>query len=195
MKKIDELLNNLEMKTEEIEIKFNGESIKVKGYLPHEEKRNLVNWVISQNRRNVYTNLLDEFDLNKKFDIALVNYYTDYEFGFDYKNDRYNEIYDILNSNQFFDIIIAAIPEEEYNNLKSCLERRIEEENKYCYTISGSIKKILDQLNFSLDSTNNVLEKMNNFDLKDYDMIKELASKLGYDDSKMVLDAIENKDK
>lgn len=195
MKKIDELLNNLEIKTEEIEIKFNGESIKVKGYLPYEEKRNLVNWVISQNRRNVYTNLLDEFDLNKKFDIALVNYYTDYEFGFDYKNDRYNEIYDILNSNQFFDIIIAAIPEEEYNNLKSCLERRIEEENKYCYTISGSIKKILDQLNFSLDSTNNVLEKMNNFDLKDYDMIKELATKLGYDDSKMVLDAIENKDK
>ena len=195
MKKIDELLNNLEMKTEEIEIKFNGESIKVKGYLSHEEKRNLVNWVISQNRRNVYTNLLDEFDLNKKFDIALVNYYTDYEFGFDYKNDRYNEIYDILNSNQFFDIIIAAIPEEEYNNLKNCLERRIEEENKYCYTISGSIKKILDQFNFSLDSTNNVLEKMNNFDLKDYDMIKELATKLGYDDSKMVVDAIENKDK
>jgi hypothetical protein len=53
----------------------------------------------------------------------------------------------------------------------------------------------LDQLNFSLDSTNNVLEKMNNFDLKDYDMIKDLATKLGYDDSKMVLDAIENKDK
>jgi hypothetical protein len=43
MKKIDELLNNLEIKTEEIEIKFNGESIKVKGYLSHEEKRNLVN--------------------------------------------------------------------------------------------------------------------------------------------------------
>lgn len=193
--KVDVLINDLQVVDDIIEIKFNHQVIKVKGYLPMEEKRNLINWVISQNRRNVYTNLLDENDINKKFDIALINFYTDYDYGFDYKNDRYNEIYDILNSNNFFDIIAAAIPEQEYNYIKELLQHRVEQENKYCYTLGGSIKGILEQLSSSLDSTNNVLEKMNNFDLKDYDMVKELATKLGYDDSKMVLDAIENKDK
>lgn len=192
---IDLLLQDLTIETEEIEITFNNIPIKVKGYLPEEEKRDLVNWVISQNRRNVYTNLLDDFDIDKKFDIAIVNFYTDFEFGLNYKKMRYDEIYDILNSNHFFDVIFAAIDPDEFKYIKEMLQKRIDQENKYCYTLGGSIKGILDQVSSSLDSTNNVLDKMNNFDLKDYDMVKELATKLGYSDSKVILDAIENENK
>ena len=79
-KTISNLTKDLKVVDEILTLEFTGEKIEVSGYLPIEKKYQLVNWVVSQSRRSNITNHLNRLDLEKKFDIALVNYYTDYKF-------------------------------------------------------------------------------------------------------------------
>ena len=49
---IFDLVSNLDIKQEEVTITFNNQNIKVKSYIPFEDKRRLIQFVINQNRRN-----------------------------------------------------------------------------------------------------------------------------------------------
>lgn len=196
-KSIVELIDdNLKFENEVINITWNNQEIEVKGYISIEEKRQLIQWVIAQNRRNSYTNFLNSLDIDKKFDIAIVNFYTNFKFDIVNK-DYYNEVYEILNTNHFFDLIVSSIPEKEYEYLKCMLQEEIKKDFDFQCTMAGNINRLLDKFNSSLQNSDTIIEKLNNFDINKYTMVSNLATHLGKDNkmlSQNINTTIENKE-
>lgn len=184
-KTVSNLTKDLKVIDEILTLEFNGEKIEVSGYLPIEKKYQLVNWVISQSRRNSVTNHLSRLDLEKKFDIALVNYYTDYKFDIVNK-EEYNKAYDILNTNGFFDLVLTGIPEQEYNKLVKIMEEEISKDQVYHNSVAGSINKLLDKFNNNLESANKALETLKDFDIEKYGNVATIADKMGISNNKVV---------
>lgn len=178
-KSIVELINNIKLKNEIATIQFNFVDIKVNSYIPLEEKRILIDWVINNSRRVKNTNLLNHIDIEKKFDIALVNFYTDFKFDI-INEEYYNQVYDILNSYNFFNLIIDSIPEEEYNYIKDLLQERIEQDNNYQFSMAASFNKFINDLKLNTQNTINSFKELKEFKIEDYNNIKNLAEQMGY---------------
>lgn len=191
-----DLTINLQLKEEEVFIGFADKKIGVKGYIPVEEKYKLINWVLSQSRRNLTTNFLSQIDVNKKFDIAIVNAYTNYKFDIINK-DLYNETYDILNTNHFFDLVISAIPENEYNELSELLQQELNKDEKYCLSIAGNINRLIDKINHNLENVDKVMDNLQNFDVTKYENLAFIADKLGKNNDKpnKTISLVEQKEK
>lgn len=175
---LDLIVDIKELNEDIIEVEFLGQKIKVKGYIPIEEKYQLVNWVIAQNRRNQDTQLLNRIDIDKKLDVAIVNFYTDYEFDIINK-DVFNKTYDILNTENFFNIVINSIPKEEYEYITAILNKEIENDDKYHCTIAGALNTLLEKFNEGMAGTKEALEQIATFDINKYQEVANIAEKMG----------------
>lgn len=175
---LDLIVDIKELNEDIIEIEFLGQKIKVKGYIPIEEKYQLINWVIAQNRRNQDTQLLNRIDIDKKLDVAIVNFYTDYKFDIINK-DVFNKTYDILNTENFFNIVINSIPKEEYEYITTILNKEIENDDKYHCTIAGALNALLEKFNEGMAGTKEALEQMATFDINKYQEVANIAEKMG----------------
>lgn len=186
-KTISNLTKDLKVIDEILILEFNGEKIEVSSYLPIEKKYQLINWVISQTRRNSTTNFLNRLDLEKKFDIAIVNYYTNFKFDIVNK-EEYNKAYDILNTNGFFDLVLTGIPADEYSKLLKIMEEEISKDQVYYTSIAGSVNKLLDKFNSNLDAANKALENLKEFDIEKYENVVSIANKMGISNKVVKLD-------
>ena len=175
---LDLIVDIKELDEDIIEVEFLGQKIKVKGYIPIEEKYQLINWVIAQNRRNRNTQLLNRIDIDKKLDVAIVNFYTDYEFDIINK-DVFNKTYDILNTENFFNIVINSIPKEEYEYITAILNKEIENDDKYHCAIAGALNALLEKFNEGMAGTKEALEQMATFDINKYQEVANIAEKMG----------------
>ena len=176
---IFDLVSNLDIKQEEVTITFNNQNVKVKSYIPFEDKRRLIQFVINQNRRNKNTGMLSRYDIDKKLDIALVNYYTDYKFDNITDSDAINEAYDILETQGFFQNLVNTIPKEEYNYITEMLQYEIDNDNKFKLTMTGSINDLISKFGDGLGNLEQAMKELENFDENKFKHVSDLAQRLG----------------
>lgn len=176
---IFDLVSNLDIKQEEVTITFNNQNIKVKSYIPFEDKRRLIQFVINQNRRNKNTGMLSRYDIDKKLDIALVNYYTDYKFDNIADSNAINEAYDILETQGFFQNLVNTIPKKEYDYIIEMLQYEIDNDNKFKLTMTGSIDDLISKFGDGLGNLEQAMKELENFDENKFKHVSDLAQRLG----------------
>lgn len=176
---IFDLVSNLDIKQEEVTITFNNQNVKVKSYIPFEDKRRLIQFVINQNRRNKNTGMLSRYDIDKKLDIALVNYYTDYKFDNIADSDAINEAYDILETQGFFQNLVNTIPKKEYDYIIEMLQYEIDNDNKFKLTMTGSIDDLISKFGDGLGNLEQAMKELENFDENKFKHVSDLAQRLG----------------
>lgn len=176
---IFDLVSNLDIKQEEVTITFNNQNVKVKSYIPFEDKRRLIQFVINQNRRNKNTGMLSRYDIDKKLDIALVNYYTDYKFDNIADSDAINEAYDILETQGFFQNLVNTIPKEEYDYITEMLQYEIDNDNKFKLTMAGSINDLISKFGDGLGNLEQAMKELENFDENKFKHVSDLAQRFG----------------
>lgn len=176
---IFDLVSNLDIRQEEVTITFNNQNVKVKSYIPFEDKRRLIQFVINQNRRNKNTGMLSRYDIDKKLDIALVNYYTDYKFDNIADSNAINEAYDILETQGFFQNLVNTIPKEEYDYITEMLQYEIDNDNKFKLTMAGSINDLISKFGDGLGNLEQAMKELENFDENKFKHVSDLAQRLG----------------
>lgn len=176
---IFDLVSNLDIKQEEVTITFNNQNVKVKSYIPFEDKRRLIQFVINQNRKNKNTGMLSRYDIDKKLDIALVNYYTDYKFDNIADSDAINEAYDILETQGFFQNLVNTIPKKEYDYIIEMLQYEIDNDNKFKLTMTGSIDDLISKFGDGLGNLEQAMKELENFDENKFKHVSDLAQRLG----------------
>lgn len=127
----------LKMNTEVKTVKIGEQEIEVKQYLPINDKLNLI--------ANVLNNSADE---NNFANPIKLDVFTNLEILFTYTNlsftDKQKEdlvkLYDILESNDIFNQIIAVIPSEEYNSIIDGVQKC----SDAIYTYRNSVLGLLD---------------------------------------------------
>ena len=174
-----DLVSNLDIKQEEVTITFNNQNVKVKSYIPFEDKRRLIQFVINQNRRNKNTGMLSRYDIDKKLDIALVNYYTDYKFDNIADSNAINEAYDILETQGFFQNLVNTIPKKEYDYIIEMLQYEIDNDNKFKLTMTGSIDDLINKFGDGLGNLEQAMKELENFDENKFKHVSDLAQRLG----------------
>lgn len=176
---IFDLVSNLDIKQEEVTITFNNQNVKVKSYIPFEDKRRLIQFVINQNRKNKNTGMLSRYDIDKKLDIALVNYYTDYKFDNIADSDAINKAYDILETQGFFQNLVNTIPKKEYDYIIEMLQYEIDNDNKFKLTMTGSIDDLISKFGDGLGNLEQAMKELENFDENKFKHVSDLAQRLG----------------
>ena len=103
---------------------------------------------------------------------ALIKYLT----ASDKQKEDMTELYDILDSNGFFNHVIENIPEEEYQFLVLCLEEVQAATERYEQSIAGALGKGFNSLPQALEATMSVMQ---NFDVSQYKEVINFAKAIG----------------
>lgn len=162
-------------KQEDVKIvKIGNFDIEVKQYLPVNEKLNLIARVL--NGAHDENNFPNPIKIEVISTLEIIMAYTNISFT-DKQKEDVAKLYDLLDSNGIVNIIIAAIPEEEYNFVIDGIEDTIEA----VYTFQNSILGILETIskdysNLSLDAAN-LQQQMANKD--NLDLLRDILTKLG----------------
>lgn len=155
-------------------IEFNGQTIEVKQYLPINDKLNLIANVLNQSADD--NNFANPIKLNVFTSLEIVFAYTNISFTEKQKEDLV-KLYDLLESNGIFNMIISEIPKVEYTSIVD----GVAECANAVYTYRNSIMGILDTitqdydtLDFDINSLRDKLSSAENLTL-----LKDIMTKLG----------------
>ena len=155
-------------------IEFNGQTIEVKQYLPINDKLNLIANVLNQSADD--NNFANPIKLDVFTSLEIVFAYTNISFTDKQKEDLV-KLYDLLESNGIFNMIIAEIPKAEYTSIVD----GVAECANAVYTYRNSIMGILDTitqdydtLDFDINSLRDKLSSAENLTL-----LKDIMTKLG----------------
>ena len=156
-------------------VTINNHPIKVKQYIPIEEKIEIATNVLknSFDEKNSFAN---PFKVSVYFALEVIYHYTDISFTDEEKDDPTN-LYNILESSDVIEAVVSAIPKKEYAYLKSTTSKLIAN----FYTYRNSVLGILEAINedyattqADLDSIIKEVEDPNSLGL-----LKEIMTKLG----------------
>lgn len=143
-------------------------NIKVLQYLPILDKNDLIEIALQNAEEDgIYNDIL----LEMYFNLYIVYMYSDLIFTDEDKLDE-SEIYDILESNGIISEIIAAIPQNEYQNLLDFLQIMKKNKTKYRNSVSSAIKNFVEDMPVNAQQA---MEIMQNFNPKDYKEVKNFA--------------------
>ena len=120
-------------------VNINGLDVEIKQYLPVDEKLVLISKVLSKAAdENNFSNPI-KLDVFTKLEILFA--YTNISFTEKQKEDSV-KLFDLLEGNGIFNIIVKNIPELEYN----CIVDGVKECGEAVYTYRNSILGILDTI-------------------------------------------------
>ena len=155
-------------------ILINGQEIEVKQYLPINEKLDLIGSVINQaTDENNFSNPV-KLDVFTKLEIIFR--YTNLTFTDKQKEDLI-KLYDILESNNIFTIVINAMDADEYNNIINGIKDCSSSIYNYRHSVLGildSISNDYDATKMNMDNLMQVLDKPESVGL-----VKEILDKIG----------------
>ena len=153
-------------------IKINDKEVEVKQYLPIEDKNSLCEVALNAAAAGtIFNPLLAE----AYFNTYVVIEYTNINFTDNQKADIL-KLFDILDSNDVINEVIAAIPEREYNLLLSSFEDMVEAIGTYM----TSAKAIADDLmQYAPDKSAQLAENISNFDIEKYEEVMKIAQQTG----------------
>ena len=148
--------------------------VEVKQYLPVNEKLGLISRVLNYSIND--NNFSNPIKLEVFTNLEIVFTYTNISFTDKQKEDLV-KLYDLLEENGIFDLIIAARPETEYNAILD----GVQECSDAVYTYRNSALGIIDVIsqdysNLSLDAT---AIQQAIADPKNLELLKTVATKLG----------------
>ena len=156
-----------------VNINYNEQTIEVKQYISVNDKLKLIS--------NIINNTVDEHNFCNPVKvkvyllIGIIENYTNISFTEKQKEDIV-KLYDLIQSNGLFDKILAAIPDEEFNDLLNSTWDSIDA----IYTYRNSIMGILDNVSADYDNVNvdvnKTIEQIKNLD---HSFLSEVMNKLG----------------
>lgn len=162
--------SSLKLKTkEEIEeINFGDSKIEVQQYLPIQDKIDLIDITLQKAKED---RLYNPIKVDMFFHLHLIYLYTNITFTDKQREDEY-KLYDNLQSNGIINQVIAAIPENEYNELLNMTNEKIKNELTYSTTAAALVAKLIDDLPANAEAAQNIL---NNFDPNKYQEVLNFA--------------------
>lgn len=164
-------------KAAESAVKFteiNGQTIEVKQYLPINDKLNLIAKVLNQSADD--NNFANPIKLDVFTSLEIVFAYTNISFTEKQKEDLV-KLYDLLESNNIFNTIIAEIPQTEYRAIVD----GVEECANAVYTYKNSVLGLLDSISqdySTLDFNAAEIQKKLS-DPENMALLKDVLAKLG----------------
>lgn len=164
-------------KAAESAVKFteiNGQTIEVKQYLPINDKLNLIAKVLNQSADD--NNFANPIKLDVFTSLEIVFAYTNISFTEKQKEDLV-KLYDLLESNNIFNTIIAEIPQTEYHAIVD----GVEECANAVYTYKNSVLGLLDSISqdySTLDFNAAEIQKKLS-DPENMALLKDVLAKLG----------------
>lgn len=155
-------------------IKFNEQDIKVKQYLPVNEKLDLISWVINQSADDLKFYNVGKLDIFKH--IAIAQHYTDITFTEKQLSDPAH-LYDLLVSSGLMDEIKNAIPNGEIWWIDDVLDDTVDSIYKYQNSVMGILDTVTTDykdLNFDVEQLQKNISNPENLTL-----LKDVVTKLG----------------
>lgn len=153
-------------------IKINGKDVSVKQYLPAEEKNTILEIAMQQADQGT---ILNTFALDAIFHTYLVLKYTDIKVEPEDMENLF-DLYDIFESNEIIDAVVAAIPAEEYTALRDYLKEMVEN----YLTYRNSARALVEQFAFFAPTAAEKLKEVSeNVDVDKLKQIVQLADKTG----------------
>ena len=163
----------LKVNNQVVNINYNEQTIEVKQYISVNDKLKLISDIIN--------NTVDEHSFCNPVKvkvyllIGIVENYTNISFTEKQKEDIV-KLYDLIQSNGLFDKILAAIPDEELNDLLNSTWDSVDA----IYTYRNSVMGILDNVSADYDNVNvdvnKTIEQIKNLD---HSLLSEVMTKLG----------------
>lgn len=155
-------------------VKFNGQDIEVKHYLPINEKLDLIGAIINESADELKFYNVGKLEVFKL--IEIIKYYTNINFT-DKQLEDTTKLYDLLSSSGFGDEILAVIPEAELNFIKDTLFNTVDSIYKYQNSIFGILDAVTTDyknLNFDVSELQKNISNPENLTL-----LKDVITKLG----------------
>lgn len=118
---------------------WNDQTIEVKGYLPIQEKMQLIQNVL--NNCQDENNFINEAKMSMFMTLEIVYNYTNINFTEKQKSDP-AKLYDLFAGSGFFDDFFAVLPQTEYKSIAVWLDKTA----NHIYNYRNSIYGILDAL-------------------------------------------------
>ena len=156
------------------DIFHNGQTIEVKQYLPIEDKLKLVADVL--NAIQDENNFVNSVKLMAYTRLQIVLYYTNINFTEKQKEDA-AKTYDLLEANGVIDLVIGAIPSQEYQSIISGVSDIAEHIYQYRNSVYGILDAMkTDYSNLELDASKIQKEIA---DPENLTLLKDVINKLG----------------
>lgn len=163
---------NLSLNTDVKVIKIYNKEVKVKQYLPAEDKNAILEIAMQQADQGT---ILNTFALDAIFNTYVVIKYTDIQFNAEDMEDILT-LYDLLESNDIINNVIAAIPVEEYTTLLDNLKDMVEN----YLTYRNSARALVEQFTFFAPNAAEKLKDITeNFDTEKFSQVMQLADSVG----------------
>lgn len=138
-------------------------------YLPQNTKAEFIGFVV-ENSIDQTTGCTSPLRLDTWFSIALAKYYGQITFT-DKQLEDVGKVYDILQSNNVFNIIAHAIPTEEYSYIKNCTETTAADVARYNTSAAGIIGAMREESGGLEKQIEDILKQ-----IQDKENISELLS-------------------
>lgn len=163
---------NLKIKNDIKIVEIAGQKVAVKQYLPSEDKNAILEIAMQQADQGT---ILNTYSLDCIFHTYLVIKYTDIKFTNEEKDDIL-ALYDILETNGVIDVVVSAMPEEEYN----MLIKKMEEMTENYLTYRNSARALVEQFSlFAPDIAEKLKDISQNTDVDKLEQIIKLADATG----------------
>lgn len=150
-------------------ININNQEIKVLKYLPISDKNDLIS--IALQKAETETGVYNDILLDMYFHLNIIYLYTDINFSDEDKKDEF-ALYDILETNEIINKVIAAIGEQEYQSLKDYLEQIKWHNNKFKMSAAGIIRTLSEDLPKNAIAAQEII---NNFKPEQYQAVTQFA--------------------
>jgi len=173
-------VEDLQLKKEFITLTSKKFNIKVKQYLPLDEKFKVIKEVLQIVADE--QNFVNELNLKVWSQLAIIKYYSDLELDEYFNNenidlDKCKELYDLFSVNGLIDDVLKNIPSGEFDLVNSMIDKTVHEFYKYKNSIKGILEAAsADYSSLDLDASV-IQEKLK--DPNNIGFLKEVMDKLG----------------
>lgn len=147
---------------------FNGNEIEVLNYLPIEDKYTLVMLTLKQAEED---GIYNPIKLQLCFHLNLVFMYTNVSFT-DKQKENPTKLYDVLECNGFFDLLISTMRKSEYDFLFNMIQDTIKGITKYKTSASAVLQSVINDLPKNAEAAANIV---NSFDKEKYQAVIDFA--------------------
>lgn len=155
-------------------VKIGNYDIEVKQYLPVNDKLDLIARVL--NGAHDENNFPNPIKIEVLGTLEIIMAYTNLSFTEKQKEDI-AKLYDLLESNHVIDLLVDAIPEEEYDFVIDGIDKTIDAVYSYQNSVLGILESVSqDYSNLDLDATS-IQKKI--ADPNNVALLKDVLTKMG----------------
>lgn len=135
-------LQNIDLKTTVKKVVFQGQEVLVKQYISAKAKQEIIDGIKTEVLNEI---IIDQVKLDVLFNMYIIVNYTDIEFP-DKEYETLLKYYDYLESTDYLNGILGAIPKVEYDTLRGYLDLTLADFDKYKVSFAGTMESLVVSL-------------------------------------------------